>query len=245
METCNRIWPEQINTTGLTHLYFAFAYIDPVTFSIVPAEPADVELIPRFTALKTQSMQTWIAVGGWSFSDPGPTQGTWSAMTSSKENRASFITSYPATDVRGGHEEDTANLVFLVQELRAAFGTRYGLSVILAPDYWYLRGMDPKAMEPYVDWFGFMGYDLHGAWDAAVKTVGPIIRPQSDIRDIDKDLLPLWFDDLDPHKVNLGLAYYGRGFTVSDTKCMYFGCTFTGPSKASNCTQTEGFMSDR
>ncbi|KAF2492808.1 glycoside hydrolase [Lophium mytilinum] len=260
---CNRIWPEQINTTGLTHLYFAFAYIDPATYSIVPADPADVELIPRFTALKTQTMQTWVAVGGWSFSDPGPTQGTWSAMTSSKEHRALFITSvvsfmdqwgfqgldldweYPATEVRGGHEGDTANLVSLVQELRAAFGSRYGLSVILAPDYWYLRGMDPKAMEPYVDWFGFMGYDLHGAWDAAANTIGATVRPQSDIRDIDNDLVPLWFDDLDPHKVNFGLAYYGRGYTVSDKKCMYMGCAFTGPSKAGSCTQTEGFLSDQ
>ncbi len=53
---------------------------------------------------------------------------------------------YPASDVRGGRPEDTANLVSLVKEMRAAFGSKYGLSSILAPDYWYLRGMDPKAM---------------------------------------------------------------------------------------------------
>lgn len=35
--------------------------------------------------------------------------------------------------------------------MKAAFGTKYGLSSILAPNYWYLRGMDPKGMEPYVD----------------------------------------------------------------------------------------------
>ena len=123
---------------------------------------------------------------------------------------------YPATDVRGGRVEDTANLVLLAQELRAAFGTKYGLSSILAPDYWYLRGMEPKAMEPYLDFFGFMAYDLHGFWDADVKTLGSIIRPQTDIREIDNNTLPLWFDKLDPAKVNLGLAYYGRGYTVTD-----------------------------
>lgn len=53
---------------------------------------------------------------------------------------------YPASDVRGGRPEDTANLVLLVKEMRAAFGSKYGISSILAPDYWYLRGMDPKAM---------------------------------------------------------------------------------------------------
>jgi GH18 family chitinase len=52
--------------------------------------------------------------------------------------------------------------------MREAFGDKYGVSSILAPDYWYLRGMDPKAMESSVDWFNFMGYDLHGAWDGDI-----------------------------------------------------------------------------
>lgn len=64
-----------------------------------------------------------------------------------------------------------------------------------------------------------MAYDLHGFWDADVKTLGAIIRPQTDIREIDNNTLPLWFDKLTPAKVNLGLAYYGRGYTVSDPKC--------------------------
>ena len=59
-----------------------------------------------------------------------------------------------------------------------------------APDYWYLRGSDPKGMEPYVDWFSFMTYDLHGSWDANTPTLGNIIRPQTDIRDIQNDTLP-------------------------------------------------------
>jgi chitinase len=44
--------------------------------------------------------------------------------------------------------------------MRAAFGSRFGLSCVLAPDYWYLQGFDPKSMERYVDWMGFMAYDL-------------------------------------------------------------------------------------
>lgn len=42
--------------------------------------------------------------------------------------------------------------------MRAAYGTRFGISVTLAPDYWYLRWFDAKAMEPNVDFFGFMAY---------------------------------------------------------------------------------------
>ena len=66
---------------------------------------------------------------------------------------------YPATPERGGKAEDTENYVSLVKEMRAAFGDQYGLSITLAPDYWYLRGFDAKAMEPYVDFFGFMVSD--------------------------------------------------------------------------------------
>ncbi|MCJ1248162.1 hypothetical protein MMC30_005379 [Trapelia coarctata] len=261
---CNKVMPSQIKTDGLTHLNFAFASIDPMTFQIVTANPEDEQLYPEFTALKSSSLETWIAVGGFDFSDPGsPTYTTWSEMCWTSANRAAFISSvlgflqkwgfqgldidweYPASPVRGGQPEDTANLVLLVKELRAAFGTSYGLSSILAPDYWYLRGMDPKGMEPYVDFFGFMAYDLHGFWDAYVPTIGAMIRPQTDIRDIQNDTLRLWFDNIDPSKVNLGLAYYGRGYTVTEPTCAFPGCSFNGASNPGPCTNLSGVMSNK
>ena len=183
-------------------------------------------------------------------------------MVSTAANRAVFISSlidlmkgysfdgidldreYPAADSRGGRPDDTANLVSLVKEMRIAFGSK-GISMTLAPDYWYLRGFDPIAMQESVDFFGFMSYDLHGSWDADVKTLGSIIRPQTDIRDIDQDLLPLWFDGLDPKKVNFGLAYYGRGYTVTDPACSNIGCGFSGPSRPGPCTAFPGILSLR
>ena len=119
-----------------------------------------------------------------------------------------------------------------------------GISSILAPDYWYLRGFDPKAMEPYVDFFGFMGYDLHGYWDADIRTLGSTVRPQTDIREIDKGLLPLWFAGVNPAKVNFGMAYYGRGYTLSDPACPWMGCSFSGPNRAGRCTGFDGVLSN-
>jgi len=75
--SCNRIAPSQINTTGLTHLYYAFARIDPGTFFVVPASNGDSSLYTQFTALKTSKLQTWIAIGGFDFSNVGPTHTTW------------------------------------------------------------------------------------------------------------------------------------------------------------------------
>jgi chitinase len=141
---CDRVAPSQINTVGFTHLNFAFVWFDPISFEMVPANEADVPLYSQFTALKSESLQTWVSVGGWDFTDPGPTENAFSNMVSTSANRAAFISSlmsfmeyygfqgadldweYPAEVARGGVAADTENFVTLVQEMRAAFGTTYG-----------------------------------------------------------------------------------------------------------------------
>jgi hypothetical protein len=66
---------------------------------------------------------------------------------------------YPGEPKRGGRKlDDTRAFATLFKEMRAAYGDKYGISLTLAPDYWYLRWFDAKAMEPYVDFFGFMAY---------------------------------------------------------------------------------------
>ncbi len=147
--SCERIDHSHIETDGLTHLNFAFASIDPTSFKITPVDPGDFALYSQFTALKTTVMQTWIAIGGFDFSDPGPTHTTWSDMISNSDNRAAFISSliefmttwsfqgvdidweYPVIPDRGGRPEDTQNLVSLLADMRAAFGAKYGISVTL------------------------------------------------------------------------------------------------------------------
>ncbi|KAL2059977.1 hypothetical protein VTL71DRAFT_9799 [Oculimacula yallundae] len=266
---CNKIVPSDIATgpstmfpKGYTHLYYSFASINPSTFVVVPADQGDVALYTQFTALRRRGIQTWIAVGGFDFSDPGkPTYGTWSKLASSAANRKAFIDSlevfmtkygfqgadidweYPVEPNRGGNPLDTQNLVLLMAEMRAKFGSRFGISMTLAPDYWYLRYFDAKAMESSVDFFGFMTYDLHGYWDTDVKTLGSIVRGQADIRDIANNTIPLWFAELDLSKINFGLALYGRGYTLTSSSCNDILCPFSGPSKRGICTNSLGVMS--
>lgn len=151
---------------------------------------------------------------------------------------------YPGAPERGGQKlADTKNLALLVREMRAAYGTRFGISLTLAPDYWYLRWFDAKGMEASVDFFGFMAYDLHGSWDADVKALGKLVRGQADIREITNNTTPLWFDGLNPQKINFGLAMYGRGYTLADPTCNQLLCPFSGPSKPAPCTNFNGVMS--
>lgn len=71
--------PNQLNTDGYTHLFYAFASIDPASFTITTANAADVQGMKDFTALSADGkLKTWIAVGGFDFSDDGtPTHNTW------------------------------------------------------------------------------------------------------------------------------------------------------------------------
>ncbi|KAI0014616.1 hypothetical protein F4780DRAFT_200481 [Xylariomycetidae sp. FL0641] len=260
---CNKISPDQIRTEGYTHLFYSFAFIDPDSFRITEATEDDQSLMTSFTSLKTSTMQTWIAVGGYDFSDEGPTHTTWSDMVAEPDRRAAFIDSaitfmdlygfqgmdldweYPVEEKRGGREEDTENFVSLVREMREAFGDKYGLSLTLAPDYWYLRYFDAAAMEQYVDFFGFMAYDLHGSWDSDVLALGSLVRGQADIREIYNNTLPLWYAGLDPGKINFGLAWYGRGYTLEDPSCNELLCPFVGPSDPGQCTGSAGVLSLR
>ena len=107
----------------------------------------------------------------------------------------------------------------------------------------YLAGFDPTGMEPYVDFYNYMAYDLHGPWEA--QTLGAFVRSQTSIVDINSTMLPLWFDGVEPSKINLGIAYYGRGYTLSDPSCQSPGCGYTGPSEPGPCTNSAGLLSLR
>lgn len=82
-----------------------------------------------------------------------------------------------------------------------------------------------------------------GVWDASTPGLGPKIKPHTDLMEIDNSLKSLWNIGLTPNKVNLGIANFGRGFTVADKSCMHYDCQFTGPNRAGSCTKLEGALS--
>ena len=98
-------------------------------------------------------------------------------------------------------------------------------------------------MEPYVDFFGLMTYDLHGPWDAQVKQIGKVVLGQTNIPEIYNWTLPLWYDSVNPSKIVMGLAYYGRGYTLADPGCNSVGCAWSTVSRPGPCTNFGGVMS--
>ncbi|KAG4428500.1 hypothetical protein IFR05_016020, partial [Cadophora sp. M221] len=257
---CNRISPSDIVPRDLTHLIFAFVVINPNTFEVEPEnDPQDRALYYEFTALKTSTTQTWLSIGGYGFSDPGNTFTTWSVLCADQGRRARFISSlinfmtawefqgvdidweYPVESNRGGRPIDTANLNSLIQEMRAAFGTKFGISIALPAEYTYIQHFDVASLSQYIDFFNFMTYDLHGPWE--VSTLGATLRASSSVADIGSALLPLWYANVSPSKINIGISMYGRSYTLQDPNCAELGCAYTRAGNPGSCTDVPGILS--
>lgn len=255
--SCDTVSLTQIDTSGLTHLFVSFLQFDPTNFTVVSANGTNLDTYGTFSALQSSTLQTWISVGGYSFSAAGsPTEYAWSNMTATSTNRATFITSlqsfmqqykyqgvdldweFPGQTVNGGNSNDTQNLVSLVQEMRTAFGKNYGISVTLPTDASYLAKYSLKALQNSVDYFGLMAYDLY-----SYSSTTPYVEGHTDIRIINATVANLVSAGVDMSKVNFGVAAYGRGYTLLNNTCNYLGCNAAGTSTPGSCLAEPGVMS--
>lgn len=63
----------------------------------------------------------------------------------------------------GGRQDDIQNYVDLLSRLRVRLdrtGRKFGLCITLPSSFWYLQAFDISNLEPYVDWFNVMTYDI-------------------------------------------------------------------------------------
>lgn len=175
--------PHDIPLGYYTHINFAFALVHPTQFTMDAMDDQTGSLYREVSGLKNRDpdLKVWIAIGGWAFNDPGPTQSTFSTIATEPAAQETFFNSlitflinnnfdgvdidweYPGADDRGGKPEDFKNFVDFIAKLRSrlnATGKDYGLSLTLPSSYWYMQHFDIIALEPYVDWFNMMTYDI-------------------------------------------------------------------------------------
>lgn len=245
--SCNKMPASQISTSDYTHLIYAFAKFDSSSFEVAPSSDEDIPYYTEFTGLASSSLKTWIAIGGGSLG-----VASWQAMAASSTTRSTFIASlksfltkykfsgvdldweYPSTS-------DTANLASLVSEMRTALGSDVGISVAFPLDPASLKGYDVAGMADDVDFYNVMAYDMGGHYSAD----DPKTTAQTDIRTIQTGAALLWASGVDPAKLNLGLAYYGRGYTLQDaSSCSGIDCPASGSSSAGSCSAEPGFLTN-
>ncbi|KXT03919.1 hypothetical protein AC578_9254 [Pseudocercospora eumusae] len=145
---------------------------------------------------------------------------------------------------REGRDADKANFVLFIRQLRMGLGSEYGITVTLPPSYWYLKGFDLAGLDPYVDWFNLMAYDIHGTWDGHNPYTKAVVQPHTNVTEIKMALDLLWRNDVEPDKVVMGLGFYGRSFTLSNPSCNEPGCAFSSGAKPGECTGTSGVLSN-
>ncbi len=95
--TCRNFPPSAIPVDGLTHVNFAFAYIDPATYKVTTMDSKTPEDLFTQTAdiraLKSNSasLEVFISIGGWTFSDNGTsTQSVFPDIASDPGKRQKF-----------------------------------------------------------------------------------------------------------------------------------------------------------
>ncbi|KAG7412159.1 Chitotriosidase-1 [Fusarium oxysporum f. sp. rapae] len=260
---CEAFSPEQIPIGLYTHINFAFATIDPKTFEIKPDKESDIRMYKRLTELKRRDpeLKVYIAVGGWTFNDPGPTASTFSDLAASLPRQRAFMKSlvsfmstygfdgldldreYPVDTDRGGRAVDFANFPKFMERLKSMMDSAdKGLSITLPASYWYLRQFDIKKLEKTVDFFNIMSYDLHGAWDQGKNYTQPFLNAHSNLTEIDLALDLLWRNNIQSDKVVLGMGFYGRAFSVQTGTCTKPGCLFKAAGKAGDCSREKGIL---
>lgn len=67
-------------------------------------------------------------------------------------------------------------------------------------------------------------------------------RPHTNLTEIDQALSLLWRSGVSASNVVLGLAYYGRSFTLADPSCNEPGCRFTEGGKEGECSKAAGVL---
>ncbi|EFQ98549.1 chitotriosidase-1 [Nannizzia gypsea CBS 118893] len=269
--TCREFPPSSIPVQGLTHVNFAFAYVDPDSLTITAMDSSTpASLFSQVTDIKnmksrSSTLEVYISLGGWTFSDNGTsTQSVFPSIAADPEKRQKFADNlvtfmrhygfdgvdldweYPGAPDRGGNgKEDIPNYVALLKTLRQTFKAsargNYGLSFTIPTSYWYLKWFDVPGLLQYADWVNLMTYDLHGVWDQH-NPIGNIVQGHTNLTEIQAAFDLLWRNNVPPGKVVMGVGFYGRSFQLKDRTCAHPGCEFSGPANAGSCTKSAGTL---
>lgn len=195
----------------------------------------------RLMKEKYPHIKTLISVGGWTWS------GKFSGVAANEASRKKFAQTaldfclkygfdgldidweYP---VEGGDNiphlpEDKENYTKLVAEVRRVFdeqekkdGHHYLLTIAAGANPTFVQNTEIKKMMEYLDYINLMTYDFHGgSWEEITGHNAPLYSTNpDDPLCVSNSIETYLAAGIDPQDMNMGLAYYGRGWVeVSST----------------------------
>ncbi|KAK7004674.1 acidic mammalian chitinase [Biomphalaria glabrata] len=250
-----------INPFLCTHGVYAFSKLDGNR--IAPTEWNDdtpTGQWRQFNDLKkiNPNFKTLLSVGGYLHGSY-----RFHLMAKTQANRAEFISStiallrnwtfdgldidweYPGND----SPDDMSYLTELLKELREAFHQEsisskrspLLLSVAVASGVWQASSSyNVTSLDQYVDMVYVMTYDYHGSWQ---KTTG-LNAPMFSNDGLDVHSTISWYTNngLRADKIFLGIALYGRTWTLADPSLNGVGAPAVDSGIAGNCTKEKGTL---
>lgn len=227
--------PSSLPISSITHIFYAFAKIDPEGNIGFSDEWADMQMdvdgtkgcIPACRQLKVQNpkLKIIVSVGG------GAASQHFAEMAHKKSSRLafahnarSFLNTHglDGLDIDWEHPSDRtqgADYIHLLSDLRNTLPSKtYTLTSALPAGTWALKIIDPisKAARS-LDFINLMTYDFSGPW---VPTVGyhsqlfTLPNPPNDAAhtSCDSAVTYLLSQGVPEHKLLLGIPAYGRSF---------------------------------
>ncbi len=258
-ETCNRFEASDIDDQTYTHLVYSFASISAAGH----VEPwvgswDEVEKYKEFNKVKERNpdIKTIIAVTEGIFYGGGMNPVSFTEVAETEASRIAFAQSAvafldmynfdgidldweaPLDRDKGGSPDNYERFVQVAKEIRLAInesGKDYLLTIALPGTDWEQLDYDIVALSRYVDWFNLNTFDYH-----TPKNIPKTVGSHSDLKMIDAVVYKLLKDTI-PTKFVLGMAAFGRTYTLADNRCKELNCPFRSPGLG-GCGNTPGFL---
>lgn len=193
---------------------------------------------------KYPHIKTLISVGGWTWSDNfSDVAASDAGRETFAKSAAAFVSKYGFDGididwefpVEGGDNiphrpEDKQNYTLLLAKTREALnaqgqaeGKQYLLTIAGGPNVSFAKNTELKEMMKYLDFINIMSYDYHGGWENTTNHNAPLYANPNDPSEFKnycvEGTVNSYLDaGVNPQDLNLGLAFYGRGWTEVTSK---------------------------
>ncbi len=218
---------DEYDISGLTHIIFSFCRLEGNRMII---RENRIETVRKLVSLKGDypELKIILALGGWGGCE------TCSEVFSSPEGRSEFAYSvrellgvygadgidmdweYPAIPGFPGHpymEEDKQNFTLVIENLRDVLGVDYEIGFAAGGfQRFFDESVEWDKVMPVVDYVNIMTYDLVSGGSPVTGHHTPLYSTPEQIRSVDYAVNYLDSIGVDPAKIVIGAAFYGRAW---------------------------------